>query len=89
MVQRILQEAIVTITENNKAKIDDIIHKCIGEQQLRQLLRRLEKSPRINQGKPRDESGTSRQTQSTRLNLHTSAYLFSSEREYGNKRYDV
>jgi len=28
----VLKEANVTIAENNKAKIDDIIHKYIGEQ---------------------------------------------------------
>ena len=28
----VLQEANVTITDKNKAKIDDVIHKYIGEQ---------------------------------------------------------
>jgi len=28
----VLKEANVTITDNNKAEIDDIIHKYIGEQ---------------------------------------------------------
>jgi hypothetical protein len=28
----VLQEANVTITDKNKAKIDDVIHKYVGEQ---------------------------------------------------------
>jgi hypothetical protein len=29
---RVLQEANVTVTDNNKSKVDDVIHKYIGEQ---------------------------------------------------------
>ena len=45
--------------------------------QLRQLLRRLEKSTRRNEGKPEDESGTNRKTQSISLNTLSSNFFFS------------
>ena len=67
----VLQEANVTITDKNKAKVDSVIHKYIGEQSsYGNCSADWKKASLQIKESPQDESGTNRQTQNARVKLH-------------------